>query len=83
MQIYQAACLRNSPALLGTNPFKMLSRLEKCFSLFHRDMRFMNSDGDYFQNGALIKTQNYGTETYLAQFMMSYGELYFVNMNFT
>ena len=72
----------HSFALLGSNPFKLLSRLEKRFSLFHRDMRFAYSEGDLFQDGALIKTKNYGTETYLSQFMMSYGELYFININF-
>ena len=28
------------PLRLGQNPFQLLSKLEKCFSLFHRDTRF-------------------------------------------
>ena len=66
---------------------KILRKLEKCFRLFHRDTRF------YVENGFLktefqepieysVPLKNYKSENNLMDYMVSIGELYFVNINF-
>ena len=70
---------------------KLLRKLEKCFSLFHRDTRFFKGD-TWGSTGHLTEYQNingfsfnikdYKTELGLANFIFSFGELYFINRNF-
>ena len=74
------------------NPLKLLRQLEKCFSLFHRDTRFYTGSkfGPYgfyqteFQEPVdfRIELKQYKTELNLIDFMVTYGELYFLNKNF-
>ena len=71
---------------------KVLRRLEKCFLLFHRDTRFYLSSklgvyGFYeteFQNHKNFKLDlsEFESEIELINFMITYGELYFLNENF-
>ena len=64
-----------------------LRKLEKCFRLFHRDTRFYSEDGflkTEFQEPIeyLVPLRKYKTEISLIDYMVSMGELYFVNINF-
>ena len=63
----------------------LLRKFEKCFSLFHRNTRFFKTPGrSEFQWPIKYKVplKNYKTETNLIDYMVTYGELYFVNTNF-
>jgi len=71
--------------------YKLMKKLEVCFSLFHRDTRFFVYDtwGDTghmseFQNPNLFKLEmkEYESELELALKMFTTGELYFINRNF-
>ena len=69
----------------------LLKKLEKCFVLYHRDTRFYREDASEpygfwkteFQEQIIyqILLADYKTEK-LFDFMFTYGELYFVNINF-
>jgi hypothetical protein len=68
---------------------KILRRLEKCFLLFHRESRFLHylQDGEinFFTNG--LKATNYdlkefNDDTDIFEFMITFGDSYFVNSNF-
>ena len=66
----------------------LLRKLEKCFKLFHRDTRFFKlyNQGlrSEFQDpeSYSIPLTEYKSETHLVDYMITYGELYFVNTNF-
>ena len=74
------------------NPLNALRRLEKCFLLFHRDTRFYSSsqmdrygfDETEFQNHKKFKLDLYEfkDEIELFEFMITFGELYFLNKRF-
>ena len=77
------------------NTLKMLNvvrKLEKCFLLFRRDTRFFlqfekDQYGSYKTEFQEPKTFNlnlkyFSNEIHLINFMVTYGELYFVNSNF-
>ena len=76
---------------LDTYMYKLLIKLDKCFLLFHRDTRFFKGDSwgetghktEYQNpNGWLLNIKDYKNEVNLATFILSMGELYFVNENF-
>ena len=69
--------------------YVLLQRLEKCFSLFHRDSRLIgpNFKGETFlesnrNKGIIINSKFFHNETSLTNFLISAGELYFINENF-
>jgi len=66
--------------------YNLLKRLEKCFSLFQRDSRFIAPpfDGEVFLNrNFTIDTRNFISEINLSNFLFSIcSELYFINENF-
>ena len=74
------------------NPLEQLRKLEKCFSLFHRDTRFYKElerspYGFYkteFQEpkNFRLNISEFNNELELIDFMVAYGELYFLNENF-
>ncbi len=77
--------------LLRQDARKLLTMLEKCFNLYHRDTRFYMHDGTgetghltEFQskNSVKIELTSFQNEIEMADFMFSMGELYFVNLNF-
>ena len=71
---------------------EVMRKLEKCFLLFHRDTRFYrdNRNGAYgfwkseFQEPFVhkIDVNEFKSELKIIDFMVTYGELYFVNQNF-
>lgn len=70
---------------------KTLRKLEKCFLIYHRDTRFFMGDVNSglgplteFQNpkGYSLDLKLFKSEINLANFMFTYGELYFVNKKF-
>ena len=71
---------------------KELRKFEKCFSLFHRDTRFFQHSnwGQYgfteseFQlhKGYKLDLSNFENDLELLYFTFTFGELYFVNVNF-
>ena len=71
---------------------KIMRKLEKCFLLFHRDTRFYKDGkaGKYgfwkteFQEPIeyQIPLKEYRDELQIIDFMVTYGELYFINKNF-
>ena len=66
---------------------ELMRRLEKCFRLFHRDTRFFIENGfekTEFQEPRTfnINTGVFLSETKLIEFMVTFGELYFINKNF-
>lgn len=71
--------------------FKILAKLEKCFSLFYRHTRFF-IDGAQINTGWASEWQlpepfklditRFNNETDIATYMFTYGELYFLNENF-
>ena len=80
---------RNVPAFNFKN-YELIKKLEKCFLLFHRDTRFFNPISTR-ENGALNEFQRsfsfdlkkFGSsELEVIWYMLSVGELYFVNKNF-
>lgn len=66
--------------------YELLGKLEKCFSLFHRDSRLIgpNYDGQYVRGKSSVKIDlaHFENEINLSKFLFSIGELYFVNENF-
>ena len=74
------------------NTLKILRRLEKCFLLYRRDLRFYQnySKNPYgfaltewqLYDGFLINIKEYKNEVNLMNFLVTIGELYFVNENF-
>lgn len=94
---YDYACKYFKQILIEThspgsidNLYLLIKKLEKCFSLFHRDSRLISPD---FQ-GQVVKEATQGTngfdinlkyfknEANLCNFLISTGELYFININF-
>ncbi len=68
-------------------PFRIMFGVEKCFRLFRRDTRFFKEDGfvkTEFQEPRTYKipTSDYPSEIDLIKYMVTFGELYFVNKNF-
>lgn len=73
-------------------PLSLLRKLEKCFSLFHRDTRLFKEfiNGPYgFQKTEFQYPRRYklpldlfNSEIELINHLITYGELYFVNENF-
>ena len=70
---------------------KIMRRLEKCFLLFHRDTRFSrentvaygNIQSDFQPPRAYkVDLNEYRDENDLIDYMVAFGELYFVNSNF-
>jgi hypothetical protein len=70
---------------------KLLTKLEICFYLYHRDTRFFMHDGlgatghlTEFQakNQTRIELATFQDEVEMAEFMFSMGKLYFINSNF-
>ena len=71
---------------------KLLRTLEQCFLLFHRDTRFYRDAmvGKYgfwkteFQEPIVhkIDLKEWKSELEIIDFMVTYGELYFINKNF-
>ena len=70
--------------------YELIKKLEKCFLLFHRDTRFYNPINTK-ENGALTEFQKsyafdlrkFGTsDLQVICYMLSVGELYFVNKSF-
>jgi len=69
--------------------YVLLRNLEQCFSLFHRDSRLIgpNFKGETFleenkKKGFKINTKYFEDENMLSKFLISAGELYFINENF-
>ncbi len=68
--------------------FDLLKRIGKCFSLFHRDTRFIGPKygGEIFKEAAKksfhINLAHFENEINLISFLLSTGELYFLNENF-
>ena len=71
---------------------KVMRKLEKCFRLFHRDTRFYKDQGSglyafyktEFQEPITYKIDlnEFKSELKIIDFMVTYGELYFVNKEF-
>lgn len=90
-QFIKQLVFETHPPRLGDQPFRLLSKLEKCFRLFHRDTRFFQGD-TYGPTGHMTEFQNpdefklqlkmFKTEIDLASYLFCYGELYFINENF-
>jgi hypothetical protein len=78
----------HSSNLKSSELFDLLKRIGKCFSLFHRDTRLIgpNYGGEVFKDAAIkslhINLAHFENEIYLINFLLSTGELYFVNENF-
>ena len=69
------------------NPFylEILRKLEKCFLLFRRDTRFfVTQDKTEFQHHKIFKLdlEPFENEIVLINYVITYGELYFLNKNF-
>ena len=71
--------------------WKILKRLEKCFSLFYRHPRFFIGDktmafgpASEWQrpDGFQLEIKRFKNEKELAAFLFTFGELYFLNINF-
>ena len=66
----------------------LLRKFEKCFNLFHRDTRFFkvydHTAHSEFQEpiSYSVPLKEFKTEIKLIDYMVTYGELYFVNTNF-
>ena len=77
---------------IAKNWLPLLRKLEKCFLLFHRDTRFF-AIGDYYYGGNIqsefqpprpykVDLNMFIDETDLIDYMVVFGELYFLNKNF-
>lgn len=72
----------------GNLLMRLLRKLEKCFSIFYRDTRFIipGLKGEVFksaaQEGFRLDLGIFGDEVVLSNFLISTGELYFVNEYF-
>ena len=71
----------------------ILKKLDQCFLLFHRDTRFFDYKIDttetntglineYQQKNFSLNIKNFGENLDLVLYILTYGELYFVNKNF-
>ena len=79
-------------SLNWTEALNVMRKLEKCFLLFHRDTRFYrdNRNGAYgfwkseFQEPFVhkIDVNEFKSELKIIDFVVTYGELYFVNKKF-
>jgi len=88
------ACKYFKQFMLETHPtdtmfdpleLKKLRKLEKCFLLFHRDTRFfVTNDKTEFQlhEEFQLDLEPFENEIVLMNYVISYGELYFLNKNF-
>lgn len=90
------ACKYFKQFLIETHPsdlrttiwFDLLKKLDKCFSLFHRDTRFIGPHyiGEVFKDvaksGFKVNLDYFQDEVSLSNFLLSTGELYFINENF-
>lgn len=67
-----------------THNYQVIQRLEKCFRLFRRDHRFyVTLDKTECQTEHFsLNLKSYKDEVELAKVLFTYGELYFVNINF-
>ncbi len=83
---------RKSPKI-NFEKYKVVKKLEKCFMLFRRDTRFFGQSESLItaKHGPLTEFQasykldllNYGSsEEEVIWYMLSIGELYFVNKNY-
>ena len=94
---YDYACKYFKQILIEThspgsnnNLYYLIKRLEQCFSLFRRDSRLIspNFGGEVVKeisqekNGYNINLKYFKDEDNLCNFLISTGELYFVNINF-
>lgn len=85
---YKQFVLETHAASLTQNLHDLMLKLDKCFSLFHRDSRLIgpNYSGevvlDVAKTGFNINLQHFVNEINLANFLISTGELYFINENF-
>ena len=63
---------------------KAMRKLEQCFLLFHRDMRFFEEGKSEFQEPITYKVdlKRFKSETKLIDHLVTFGELYFVNKEF-
>ena len=68
-----------------TSAYKLFHRLELCFRLFKRDQRFFFNDNamtEWQVKNFQINLNRFKNELELAKWLFTYGELYFVNINF-
>lgn len=89
---YKQFALETHPeSNLDTYMYRLLTKLDKCFLLFHRQTRFYRGDTwaetghktEYQNpNGWSFNIKDYKDEITLATFILSMGELYFVNKNY-
>ena len=67
---------------------KLLRKLEACFLLFHRDPRFLRGSGlddgliEFQSKDFKLDLSSYKNEQELMGYMMTFGELYFLNKHF-
>jgi hypothetical protein len=70
---------------------ELMSRLERCFYLFHRDTRFYMHEGDgptgymsefQLRGNVAIEIRHFQDDLDMVDFIFNMGELYFVNLNF-
>jgi len=74
------------------NILRVLRRLEQCFLLYRRDPKFYKEFSTHphgflmtewqLENGFLLNIKEYKNEINLSNFILTIGELYFVNENF-
>ena len=78
----------HSPNTKSKQLYNLLKKLDKCFSLFHRDTRLIvpQYKGEVFIDAAplnfKINLADFENEIILSNFLISTGELYFINENF-
>jgi hypothetical protein len=67
-----------------THNYLIVKSLEKCFRMFKRDQRFyLSITGTEWQmNSFMLDIKKFKDEIELATVLFTYGELYFVNINF-
>ena len=88
-QFYFETHPRNVPKM-NFAKYELIKRLEKCFMLFHRETRFYSTfvRTEYgilteFQRPVKLDLLRFGAnEKEVIWYMLSIGELYFVNKNF-
>ena len=64
--------------------YQVISRLEKCFRLYRRDQRFYETlaQTEWQMPMFNLNLKKFKDEIELAKWLFTYGELYFVNINF-
>jgi hypothetical protein len=67
-----------------THNYLILKSLEKCYRLFRRDHRFFISlsQTEWQMKSFMLDIKKFKDEIELATVLFTYGELYFVNINF-